>query len=117
MGTAVELHEGGMEGLQDTDSFVNFANAEFGYGCFIPSCTQEEIMQMCCPEFNVGMVHIGRMTDWAVVVVQNVRRFSSYVGYGSDFEFVGPWSAQSCTQSILTMDATTSNHFTKVMAL
>ena len=28
--------------------FVNFANADFGYGCFIPSATQEEILQVVC---------------------------------------------------------------------
>jgi hypothetical protein len=37
-------------------------------GRFIASCTQEEIMQMCVPEFNVGMLHYGtlhgRMGAW-----------------------------------------------------
>eukprot|EP00928_Gymnodinium_smaydae_P035105 TRINITY_DN24767_c0_g1_i2.p1 TRINITY_DN24767_c0_g1~~TRINITY_DN24767_c0_g1_i2.p1 ORF type:complete len:489 (+),score=90.32 TRINITY_DN24767_c0_g1_i2:213-1469(+) len=107
----VLLHEDGMEVVEDADAFVNFANAEFGYGCFIPSCTQEEILQMCCPEFNVGMLHVGRMLDEEVVVVQGVRRFSAYSGYGATFEYAGPWTRQPSLQTILTMDASTSGHY------
>lgn len=40
-------------------AFVNFANRNFGYGKFIASCTQEEILQVCCPELNVGMLYYG----------------------------------------------------------
>ena len=63
------------------DAFVNFANKNFGYGCFIPSCTQEEILQVCCPEFNVGMLLLGVMTDGEVVNVRGCRRYSRYSGY------------------------------------
>lgn len=53
------LHDAGMEAPAHAAAFVNFANAQFGYGKFIESCTQEEILQQCCPEFNVGMLFIG----------------------------------------------------------
>ena len=69
----VSLHEDGMEAVVG-DAFVNFANAVFGYGEFIPSCTQEEIIQVCCPEFNVGMFFIGTMRPDEAIVVHNCRR-------------------------------------------
>ena len=50
-----ELHDKRMEDVAHT-AFVNFANADFCYGRFIASATQEEILQMCCPELNVGML-------------------------------------------------------------
>eukprot|EP00746_Dinoflagellata_sp_MGD_P003042 gnl/MRDRNA2_/MRDRNA2_105938_c0_seq1.p1 gnl/MRDRNA2_/MRDRNA2_105938_c0~~gnl/MRDRNA2_/MRDRNA2_105938_c0_seq1.p1 ORF type:complete len:493 (+),score=88.22 gnl/MRDRNA2_/MRDRNA2_105938_c0_seq1:95-1573(+) len=111
------LHDAGMEAVEDAEAFVNFANAHFGYGCFIPSCTQEEIMQSCCPEFNAGMLHLGVMLDNEVVAVHGVRRFSRYTGYGHTFEYQGPWLGLPCIQSILTMDAATSEHFTQRMVL
>ncbi len=47
-------------------------------GRFIASCTQEEIMQMCVPEFNVGMLHYGTLhVAWAhgasLLIVSDVR--------------------------------------------
>eukprot|EP00747_Dinoflagellata_sp_TGD_P083755 gnl/TRDRNA2_/TRDRNA2_162246_c0_seq1.p1 gnl/TRDRNA2_/TRDRNA2_162246_c0~~gnl/TRDRNA2_/TRDRNA2_162246_c0_seq1.p1 ORF type:complete len:459 (+),score=70.22 gnl/TRDRNA2_/TRDRNA2_162246_c0_seq1:58-1377(+) len=116
-GSNITLHNDGMEAPEDADAFVNFANANFGYGRFIPSCTQEEIMQMCCPEFNVGMILQGRMTDDEVVNVHRVRRFSCYSGYGQSFQYVGPWGRSSGIQTILTMDATTGRHFSDEMVL
>jgi hypothetical protein len=41
-----QLHSAGMEQVGDATAFVNFANKNFGYGKFIPSCTQEEILQV-----------------------------------------------------------------------
>ena len=41
----VLLHGEVMEAAPRATAFVNFANAQFGYGCFINSCTQEEILQ------------------------------------------------------------------------
>lgn len=112
-----ELHDGGMEAVEDADAFVNFANPNFGYGKFIASCTQEEIIQACCPEFNVGMLHQGLLTDDEVVNVFGVRRYSSYTGYDQRFKFAGPWTQQPLVQTILTMDATTNKHFTEQMVL
>eukprot|EP00931_Biecheleriopsis_adriatica_P029192 TRINITY_DN17367_c4_g1_i1.p1 TRINITY_DN17367_c4_g1~~TRINITY_DN17367_c4_g1_i1.p1 ORF type:complete len:261 (-),score=43.91 TRINITY_DN17367_c4_g1_i1:536-1318(-) len=109
------LHDGAMESV-DADAFVNFANPTFGFGHFIGSCTQEEIMQMCCPEFNMGMLHLGYLSESEVVVVKGVRRFSLYTGYGSSFKHAGAWSGCP-TQSILTMDASTRHHFTEQSVL
>ena len=79
-GSTCTLHADVME-APAADAFVNFANSNFGYGCFIPSCTQEEILQMCCPEFNVGMLLLGVMADGEVVNVRGCRRYSRYSGY------------------------------------
>merc|ERR1719488_36269 len=70
-----------MEAPADATAFVNFANRNFGYGRFIASCTQEEILQVCCPEFNVGMLFVGEMRDGEVVNVRGARRFARYAGY------------------------------------
>jgi len=59
------------------------------YGRFIASATQEEIMQMCCPEFNAGMMFLGSMPENSVVLTHNVRRFSNYNGYQRSFRFGG----------------------------
>ena len=78
-----------MEAIPDATAFVNFANAIFGYGEFIASCTQEEILQVCCPEFNVGLAFLGRMQEDEVVVVRAVRRFAAYRGYLQTFRCTG----------------------------
>jgi hypothetical protein len=46
-----QLQSGGMEEAEDATAFVNFANKNFGYGKFIPSCTQEEILQV---QYSIG---------------------------------------------------------------
>ena len=74
-GLGILLHE--LSSKVSTQGFVNFANAVFGYGEFIPSCTQEEIIQVCCPEFNAGMFFIGKMRQDEVIVVHNCRRCES----------------------------------------
>ena len=79
-GRQCTLHADVMEAVTPADAFVNFANENFGYGCFIPSCTQEEILQLCCPEFNVGMLLLGKMGDGEVVNVTGCRRYSRYSG-------------------------------------
>lgn len=111
----VSLHDGGMEAVADATAFVNFANAEFGYGCFIPSCTQEEILQMACPEFNVGMLLLGRMGEDEVVNVRGCRRFSTYSGYQHTYNCTGSLVAEAASpvvlHDVLTLDACTTQHF------
>ena len=81
------LHAGRMEEPpRDAGAFVNFANRQFGYGRFIPSATQEEILQSACPEFNVGMTVLAAMRDEEVAVVRGARRFVDYRGYLGSFE-------------------------------
>jgi len=83
-------------------------------------------MQVCCPEFNVGMLFFGAMEHDCVILVRGVRRYSKYSGYLSSFRFVGPMMSPpgcNCTgrepslsfpdQTILTMDAVFSNHFSE----
>eukprot|EP00667_Euglena_gracilis_P011239 EG_transcript_11476 len=111
----VRLHDAGMEAPAHAAAFVNFANAQFGYGKFIESCTQEEILQQCCPEFNVGMLFIGTMAEDEVVVVHNCRRYVTYRGYGDTFEVIGP--APGPVQAILTLDACRARHFARAAVL
>jgi hypothetical protein len=113
LAAAIALQPGGMEAaVGTTQAFVNFANPVFGYGEFIPSCTQEEILQVCAPEFNVGMLFIGNMAPHEVVAVHGCRRYAAYTGYLHRFEFAGRWEADGGgVQSILTMDACTQGHF------
>lgn len=86
-------------------AMVDFANEVFGVGGFDPlTATQEEIIQVTCPEFNVGMMCFGFLPDEGVLVVRNVRRFSQYSGYGSSFTFQGP-IRDAFAQTIIVMDA------------
>ena len=118
-GETVLLHAGSMEDPDDATAFVNFANADFGYGRFIPSCTQEEILQMACPEFNVGMLVIGRMDEDEVVNVRRCRRFTTYTGYLDTYRITGRMTdgAPALLQDILTLDACTNNHFSPAKQL
>ncbi len=108
---SVALHAGRMEDVPH-DAFVNFANADFGYGCFIASATQEEILQACCPEMNAGMLFIGSMADDEVVVVRRCRRYTKYTGYLDTYSCAGLLEpASSPVADILALDACHSGHF------
>jgi len=107
---SVLLHAGVMEAAPRHTAFVNFANANYGYGRFIPSCTQEEILQVCCPEVNVGMLVIGKMGAGEVVNVLGCRRFSTYSGYLHTFACEGPLF-DGPVLDVLTLDACTRRHF------
>lgn len=109
-GAPVRLHSEVMEAPEDATAFVNFANAFYGVGCFISCCTQEEILQMACPEMNAGMLHIGRMRDDEVVVARNCRRFIEYRGYGDTFQVARRW-ARDAVVDVLAMDAVFNRHY------
>eukprot|EP00392_Amoebophrya_sp_AT5.2_P018253 g18758.t1 len=110
-----------MEAPEQARGFVNFGNQMFGYGRFTASCTQEEIMQMCCPEFNVGLLFYRAMEDECVVLTHNVRRFvkgEQYEGYLNSFRLkleslVEHLPIFSSDQTIITMDAVMFDHFSE----
>ena len=52
-----------------------FVMAAYGYHGFTDSCTQEEILESCCPEFTIGMLWIGKMEDDKVVNVPERSTF------------------------------------------
>lgn len=115
VGEGIRLHDRTMEEpSRPTTAFVNFANENFGYGTFIDSCTQEEILQMCCPEFNVGMLFIGRMASSEVINVQHVKRFSQCRGYLGSCKCTGKAHHESIA-TILVLDACTDKHFSSHM--
>jgi len=114
VGEGIQLHMNVMEHpTRSCSAFVNFANPNFGYGAFICSCTQEEILESCCPEITVGLLWMGKMADNEVVNVRNVRRFATYSGYLRSFQCQGPPPAQQpiIIQDVLTMDACYDDHF------
>jgi len=120
VGTGIVVHQRSVElPSRPCSGFVNFANQNFGYGKFIRSCTQEEILESCCPEFTVGLLWIGMLQDDEIVTVRNVRRFATYSGYLSGFRCEGPVGTVDgdqrnhavAIQDILTMDACYSHHF------
>ena len=95
----------------EADAIVDFANKVYGVGFFYAdSMTQEEILQMCCPEINVAMLFHGLIPDNQICIVHNAGRYSRYTGYLSTFEFCG---AQDPVyyQGILVIDASTRMQF------
>jgi Poly (ADP-ribose) glycohydrolase (PARG) len=91
---------------REAGAIVDFGNAVYGGGFMTESsCTQEEILQLCCPEFNVGMLVFGTMPDDAVIVVANARRYSDYSGYRHSFRFQGPIVGGPYSQTIVDIDA------------
>lgn len=67
-------------------------------------------MQVCCPEFNVGMCFIGTVRDDEVVSVL-CRRFTKYSGYSATFQ-CGGYIDGTVVQYVLCLDACRTNHFT-----
>jgi len=118
VGEGVALHTGTMESpSRKYTAFMNFANPNYGYGKFIRSCTQEEILLMCCPELTVGILFIGMMKDDEVVNVYGVRRFCKYSGYLNSFKCEGPLDStdEQPISTVLTLDACYDRHFTEAM--
>jgi len=102
----VNVHAGVMEDVE-VNGFMNFANKNFGYGKIIPSTTQEEVLQVCHPEFNIGMLIYGQLAVNEAIVVRNVRRFSTFTP-GGKFSGRAPGDRRI---TILTADACLEDHF------
>lgn len=108
----VDIHVGSME-QKPNSVFVDFANRQYHLGEIIASCTQEEILFNCAPEGLVGMVFIETMADNETVIVQNLKRFSTYSGFGDSFRFenmVAPGSTPA-SFDVLVIDASYEKHF------
>lgn len=120
VGEGIRIHTSTMESpSRRASAFVNFANANYGYGKFISSCTQEEILLMCCPELAVGMLFLGKMGNDEVVNVSGVRRYCVYSGYLDSFECTGAIDIKDAEGppivAVLTLDACYGNHFSESM--
>lgn len=117
-GEGVDLHTGTMESLsRKYTAFMNFASPNYGYGKFTRSCTQEEILLMCCPELTVRTLFIGKMNDSEVVNVYGVKRFYKYSGCLNSFKCEGPLDStnEQTISTVLTLDACYDRHFTEAM--
>ena len=114
----VLIHAAPME-TPTAHAIVNFANKNFGFGRLTPfGATQEEILQICRPEFNLGLLHFGAVSDESVVLVHNVRQFAEYSGYGArGFRFLqkgkgrGSFPPPGPAQTIVTVDAVRDDWF------
>lgn len=97
----------------EADGFMNFANKNFGYGKIIPSTTQEEVLQVCHPEFNVGMLIYGQMAENQAIIVRGVRRFSAFSPAGKFSGSTVAGAMQAPCVTILTADACLDDHFSE----
>jgi len=105
----IKLHIGSMED-SDAKPFVDFANRYIHIGSIIPSLTQEEVLFSCCPECFLSLLFIDEMRDNEIVLIKDIRRFSSYKGYLYSFEWTGFYPTQKILDTIV-VDAVASNHF------
>ncbi|KAH7685158.1 poly(ADP-ribose) glycohydrolase protein [Dioscorea alata] len=73
---------------------VDFANEFLGGGALVRGCVQEEIRFMINPELIAGMLFMASMEGNEAIEIVGAERFSSYIGYGFSFRFVGDFLDQ-----------------------
>ncbi|CAK4077189.1 unnamed protein product [Aphanomyces euteiches] len=95
--------------------FVNFANEKLHIHRIIPSATQEEVLFTCAPEAYLAIGLCTPMEPNQVILIRNVQRCISYTGYSNTFRFADILTPLPPPFDILSMDATTSDHFTEEM--
>jgi len=111
----INLHIGTME-ESDAKPFVDFANRYIHIGRIIPSLTQEEVLFSCCPEAFLSLLFIEEMRDNEIVLIKDIRRFSTYKGYLHSFEWTGLYPTHKILDTIV-VDAVSFNHFTKAFQI
>ncbi|KAJ3025454.1 UNVERIFIED_CONTAM: hypothetical protein HDU68_007114 [Siphonaria sp. JEL0065] len=100
--------------------FVDFANKLIHIHKIIASATQEEVLFSTCPEAFLGIGLCPELADNEVILIQNVKRFAKYTGYGKSFEFDGAVEnaivSNDAVLDILVMDAVYMSHFAAQVA-
>ena len=81
---------GGIEGAPGALQ-ADFANEYLGGGVLHSGNVQEEIRFSICPECLVGMLICPRMRPSEAIVIDGVRQYASYRGYGGGFTYTGPY--------------------------
>lgn len=104
----VDIHVNNMESVK-AHAIVNFANEQLSYG-IINSCTQEEILNVCCPETYLALLFIESMEDNEIIIIKGARRFSNYTGYLHSFKWTGTYN-DTIFQDQIGLDACTNSHF------
>ena len=69
---------------------ADFANEYVGGGVLCGGCVQEEIRFAVSPECLVAILLCARMRDHEAILLQGVRQFAEYTGYGYAFACAGP---------------------------
>lgn len=67
---------------------MDFANKYIGGGVLGHGCVQEEIRFVICPELIVSLLFNEVMDTNEAIFIRGCERFSSYIGYGSSFEWL-----------------------------
>ena len=83
------LDQGTIEDAGCEYAQVDFANKFVGGGVLRLGCLQEEIRFMLSPELIVGMLFLPAMADNEAIEITGSERFSSYTGYGKQFQYAG----------------------------
>ncbi|KAJ3327949.1 hypothetical protein HDU76_010848 [Blyttiomyces sp. JEL0837] len=101
---------------KDQTALVDFANKRIHVQRVLPSCTQEEIVFLVCPEAYIGMLIFETLEDNEIAAITNLRMVTKYTGFGDSFEFKGITLSSSSSStlpgcSMLLMDATYQGHF------
>lgn len=105
---AINIHTNNMESV-NANAFVNFANKQLSYG-ITNSCTQEEILNACCPETYLALLFCESMKSNEVIIIKGARRFSTYSGFLNAFKWTGMYQ-DNIFQDQIGLDACTKNHF------
>ena len=102
------IHTNNMESVS-ANSFVNFSNKQLSYG-ITNSCTQEEILNACCPETYLALLFIESMKSEEIIIIKGARRFSKYTGFLNSFKWNGIHN-DVLIQDQIGLDACTKYHF------
>eukprot|EP00475_Leptophrys_vorax_P001625 TRINITY_DN10892_c0_g1_i6.p1 TRINITY_DN10892_c0_g1~~TRINITY_DN10892_c0_g1_i6.p1 ORF type:complete len:458 (-),score=122.85 TRINITY_DN10892_c0_g1_i6:632-2005(-) len=105
------IHTKSMEDAEDP-FFTNFANKQMHVGEVIASCTQEEVLFNMAPEAFVGLLLCEQTADHEIIVISNLRRFSTYTGFLDSFRFAG-FYPKKLTFTMLVLDAVYQDHWTE----
>lgn len=106
----ITIHTDDMESV-NANAIVNFANEQLSYGV-INSCTQEEILNVCCPETYLALLFAESMRDDEIIIVKGARRFSTYSGYLHGFKWTGMYN-DNVFQDQIGLDACTWSHYSE----
>ncbi|ETO28016.1 hypothetical protein RFI_09115 [Reticulomyxa filosa] len=86
---------------------VDFANAFIGGGVLYGGNCQEEILFCIYPECLVALLLCAKLEENEVIVIENVERFSNYLGYGDTLQYkeLEIKSKSAIVSNIVCMDA------------
>jgi poly(ADP-ribose) glycohydrolase len=69
-------------------------------------CVQEEIKFATCPELIAALFFTETLQDNEALIITGAKPYSTYKGYGRDFEFVGEADLNKpCSQVVIAIDA------------